>query len=126
MFLLAGCREHHGDTSASVQQSRKSGQFIAEYSIPPGVEVGGYRPIEVWVECVPPSSEHEMIVRLAGPHHGGTMRVRIAGIDEMQYRGIWSERNGPPYERWAAPSPLPDVLTLEREGKSIEIHKKAQ
>ena len=124
IILLTSCGEHHGDTSASVQQSRKNSLLVAEYAIPSGAELGEYRPIEVWVENVPPSSKHEIIVRLAGPHHGGTMRVRIAGLDEMQYRGIWSERNGPPYERWAAPTPLPDVLILERDGKKIEIHKK--
>lgn len=51
------------------------------------------------------------------------MRVRIAGLDEMQYRGIWSERNGPPYERWAAPALLPDTLRLERNGKAVEVEK---
>jgi hypothetical protein len=126
IVLLAGCREHHGDSSASVEQSRKRGVFVAEYLVPPDAQLGEYRPIEVWAETVAPSKEQQIIVRLAGPHHGGAMRVRIAGFDEMQYRGIWSERDSPPYERWAAPNPLPDVLTLERDGKKIEVRRKTK
>jgi hypothetical protein len=37
---------------------------------------------------------------------------------------MWSERNGPPYERWAAPSPLPDTLRLEYNGKAVEIQRR--
>jgi|KBSSwiStaDraftv2_1062776.scaffolds.fasta_scaffold2537713_1 hypothetical protein len=125
-FLLTSCGEHRGDTSASVQQSLKNSLLVAEYVVPSGAKLADYRPIQVWVESVPPTGEHQIIVRLAGPHHGGTMRVRIADIDEMKYRGIWSERNGPPYEHWAAPTPLPDVLTLERQGKKIEIRRRTQ
>ena len=124
-IFCGGCREHHGDSSASVQQSRSKGIFIAEYAVPQTADLGDCRPIEVWVEAAP-SGEQEVIVRLDAPHHGGALRVRIAGFDEMQYRGMWSERNGPPYERWAAPSPLPDKMRLERNGKTIEIQRKTQ
>jgi len=126
MILFSGCREHHGDSSGSVKQSRNRGLFVAEYAVPANAGLGDCRPLEVWVETAPPSGEHQVIVRLDAPHHGGTLRVRIAGFDEMQYRGMWSERNGPPYERWAAPNPLPDVLILERKGKSVEIRRKTQ
>ena len=126
IVLLSGCSERHGDSSASVEQSRKRGVFVAEYLVPHDAQLGEYRPIEVWAETVAPSKEQQIIVRLAGPHHGGAMRVRIAGFDETQYRGIWSERDGPPYERWAAPSPLPDILRLERDGKTVDVPRKAQ
>ena len=126
MFLLIGCRENRGDSSASVQQSRKDGLLVAEYIVPFGADLGEYRPIEVWVETPPGSSEQQIIVRLAGPHHGREPRVQIAGLDDMQYRGIWSERSGPPYERWIAPRPLPDMITLERDGRKIQIQRKAK
>jgi hypothetical protein len=126
MVLLAGCREHYGDSSASVEQSRRRGILVAEYAVPANANFGDYRPIEIWVETVAPSGEQQIIVRLAGPHHGRQPRVRLTGFDETQYRGIRSERDGPPYERWAAPSPLPDILRLERNGKTVEIQKKTQ
>jgi hypothetical protein len=107
-----------------VEQSRKRGAFVAEYLVPHDAQLGEYRPIEVWAETVAPSRGQQIIVRLAGPHHGSQPRVQIAGFDETQYRGIWSERDGPPYERWAAPSPLLDVLTLERDGKKIDVRRK--
>jgi hypothetical protein len=96
---------------------------VAEYAIPANADLGDCRPLQVWVERVQPSGERQIIVRLQMRHHGGAMRVRISGLDEMQYRGIWSERNGPPYERWAALDPLPGVLRLEREGKAVEVQK---
>ena len=123
--LFSGCREHHGDSSASVKQARSRGVFITEYAVPAIADLGDCRPIEVWVETAS-SGGQEIIVRLDAPHHGGALRVRIAGFDEMQYRGMWSERNGPPYERWAAPSPLPAKLRLERNGKTVEIERKTQ
>ena len=118
--LFSACREHQGDSSSSVEQSRERGVLTAEYSIPATEDLGDCRPREVWVENAR-SGEQEIIVRLDAPHHGGAMRVRIAGLDEMHYRGIWSERSGPPYERWAAPSHVPDKLRLERNGKAVEI-----
>jgi hypothetical protein len=123
--LFSACREHQGDSSSSAEQSRKRGLLIAEYSVPATADFGDCRPREVWVETAR-SGEHEVIVRLDAPHHGDAMRVRIAGLDEMQYRGVWSERNGPPYERWAAPKPLPGKLRLERNGKAVEIERKAR
>ena len=44
----------------------------------------------------------------------------------MDYRAIWSERGGPPYEVWVAPNPLPDTLTLERDTKKLELHKRTK
>ena len=114
------------DSSASVRQSRSRGLFIAEYAVPSDAVLGDYRPIEVWAESAPRSTEHWIVVRLKGPHHGGTNRVRIRGFDDTQYRGIWSERNGPPYEMWVAPDPLPDTLSLERDGKHIDVRKRNQ
>ena len=131
--LFLGCREHQepllGPSSASIKQARSRGVFIAEYSVPAIADLGDCRPIEVWVETS--SSERwegqqEIIVRLDANHHGNTPRVRIVGFDEMQYHGMWSEPNGPPYERWAAPSLLPAKLQLERKGKTVEIERKTQ
>ncbi len=124
-ILLGACREPQRPSSSSVEQSRKRGVLIAEYSVPETADLGDCRPREVWVETAR-SGEQEIVVRLDAPHHGGPMRVRIAGLDEMQYRGIWSERNGPPYECWAAPSPLPDKLRLDRNGKMVEIVRKTK
>ena len=124
VVLLSGCSERYRGSSTSVEQSRKKGVFVAEYLVPRGAQLGEYRPLEVWAEASGPAKEQRVILRLAGPHHGHQPRVQITGLDETQYRGVWSERNGPPYERWAAPSPLPDVLTLERGDKKIEIHRK--
>ena len=126
MILSNGCSEHHGNSSFSAKQSRSRKLIIAEYAVPANSDLGDCRPLEVWVETAPPSCEHQIIVRLDAPHLGGALRVRIAGLDEMEYRGMWSERNGPPYERWAAPNPLPDVLRLERNGKTVEIQRKPQ
>lgn len=114
------------DSSASVRQSRSRDLFLAEYTIPDGAVLGDYRPIEIWAESDPQSPERRIVVRLNGPHHGGSIRVGIRGFDATQYRGIWSERNGPPYEMWAAPDPLPDTLKLERNGKQIEVKRRNQ
>jgi len=129
--LFVGCREHQEPrpSSVSIKQARSRGVFIAEYAVPAIADLADCRLIEVWVETS--SSERwegqqEIIVRLDARHHGGAPRVRIAGIDEMQYHGMWSEPNGPPYERWAAPSPLPAKLQLERKGKTVEIERKTQ
>ena len=123
-ILFSACSKDH-ESSSSVAQSRERGVLIAAYSVPATADLGDCRLREVWAETAR-SGEQEIIVRLDAPHHGGAMRVRIAGLDEMQYRGIWSERNGPPYERWAAPSPLPDKLRLERNGKAVEIERKTK
>jgi hypothetical protein len=124
-LLLNGCLSRHGDSSSSVRHSRNRGLLIAEYTVPAEVRLGEYRPVEVWVEKRL-NGNREIIVRLKGPHHGdgNPFRVGIAGLDPQQWEGIWSERNGPPYERWRAPNPLPESLTLVRNGESIEIHLK--
>ena len=122
--LLNGCRVHHGDSSASVKHARSRSAFIAEYAIPANADLGEYRLIEVWVEKSK-YGDQEIVVRLKGLHHGsGAFRVRIAGVDAREWRGVWSERYGPPYERWKAPNPLPDTLRIERDDKFVEVHRK--
>lgn len=39
------------------------------------------------------------------------------------YGQIWSERDGPPYEVWVAPSPLPDVLKFRRDDKEVKVRR---
>lgn len=122
--LFIGCRTHHGDSSASVKQARARGVFITEYAVPANADLGDYHPIEVWVENTA-RGDQEIVVRLQGIHQSGErVRVGIAGFDEEQLLGVWSKRNGPPYERWKAPNPLPDKLRLMRGEKSVEIHRK--
>lgn len=101
--------------------------LITEYAIPANVDLSEYRPIEVWIESSK-ARVQQIVLRLDGPHIGGgdLYRVRIAGTGIEQFRGIWSERDGPPYVCWTAPNPIPDALTLEYEGKSVEIHRKNQ
>lgn len=122
-ILLVGCGEHTRDSSSSIREAKTKGIFVAEYVVPPNADLGDCRPVEIWVEEVIPSGKRQIVVRLQMRHHGGALRVRIAGLDEMDYLGIWSERNGPPYERWAAPDPLPLILRLERNGKAVEVRK---
>jgi hypothetical protein len=73
IVLLSGCGERRGDSSASVEQSRKRGVFVAEYLVPPDAQLGGYRPIEVWAETVAPSKEQQIIIRLAWQARNLTM-----------------------------------------------------
>ena len=64
-----------------------------------------------------------LVVRLKGPHVDREPRVRIRGLDDVEYRRIWSERDGPPYEVWLAPNPLPDVLKFYRGDKEVEVRR---
>ncbi|MHA3774509.1 hypothetical protein ACXR0O_23540 [Verrucomicrobiota bacterium sgz303538] len=126
-LLLAACdREGEYPSSASVKHSRSRGILVAEYNVPAGAALERYRPVEVWVEFIPDSTERQLVVRLDGPHVDREPRVRIRGIDDSYYRFLWSERNGPPYEMWKAPEPLPDVLTLERGGDKVQLERRSK
>ena len=121
---LGGCkRDADRPSSSSVTQSRERGLFIANYAVPSAADLGDYRPLEVWAEQHPASGEQRLVVRLKGPHVDTEPRVRVVGLDDSRYRSIWSERDGPPYEMWSAPSPLPEFFRLERGGKEIEARR---
>ena len=125
MVLAVGCARPHGDSSASVTDARRRGLLVAEYAVPSDVDLDRYRVLEVWAEHVPARGDTQLVVRLQGPHHGGWHRVQIVGLDdEAHYRGIWSERGGPPYERWTPPLPLPATLTLTRNGRRVQVEKR--
>ena len=108
---LAGCDRRSGTrpSSSSAAESHSGGLFVAGFDVPADTDLGDYRLIETWVERHPNSGEQRLVVRLKGPHVDREPRVRIAGLDDLHYRGIWSQRDGPPYEVWLAPTPLPDV-----------------
>ena len=122
LVLISRCGARDGGSSStSVEQSRDRGVLVAEYRVPAGAALGPYRPAQVWVENHSASGERRLVIRLDGPHVDTEPRVRVAGLDDTQYRGVWSERNGAPYEVWAAPDPLPAVITLERGGTRIDL-----
>lgn len=126
LFVLAGCSRYHGDSAASAADARKRGVLVAEYAVPSDADLGPYRVLEVWAESLPSGGDTQLVVRLQGPHHGGSHRVQIAGLDESHYRGIWSERGGPPYERWTAPQPLLNILTLTRDDQQVQVERRTQ
>ena len=123
--LLVGCgRETEGRPSSwSIGESRERGLLVAGFDIPAEADLGDYRLLETWVERDPASSELQLVVRLKGPHVDDEPRVRIRGIEDSHYRRIWSERNGPPYEVWLAPIPIPDVLKIYRDDKEVEVRR---
>ena len=89
--------------------------------MPTNADLGRYQPIEVWVE-----RSDRLVVRLKGPHVDTEPRVQVQGLTDTDYRTIWSERGGPPYEIWAAPKPLPDKLVLERDNQKLELQKRTK
>ena len=130
VFMLVGCSASHDQRySRSVKQSRRRGDFVAEYRVPDSTQLGRYRPVEVWVESVSrrDGDENTIVVRLRGPHADSEPRVHIVGrrIQE-DYRGIWSERNGPPYEAWAAPEPLPETLVLSNDSVVVVLARETK
>ncbi len=125
LVLIVGCQRYY-QTSVSVDHSRKRGLLNAEYAIPNDGDLGEYQVLEVWAETDRDSAEQHLVVRLKGPHHDTEPRVHIVGLDETQYRSIWSERNGPPYEVWAAPYPLPNVLRLKRGDKQVNLIRREE
>ena len=122
---LAGCEREAGPrpSSSSAAQSRERGLFVAGFDVPADADLGEYRLLEAWVERHPDSGEQRLVMRLKGPHVDREPRLRIAGLNDLQYRSIWSERNGPPYEVWLAPDPLPDALKIQRGDKEIEVRR---
>jgi len=124
LAAFSGC-EHQAGTrpsSSTAAQSRDRGLLVAAFKVPADADLGDYRLIETWVERHE-SGEHRLVVRLQGSHVDQEPRVRIVGLDDLKYRTIWSERNGPPYEVWLAPSPLPDVLNFQRGDKEVEVRR---
>jgi hypothetical protein len=123
-FMLGGCSSReHGSSSTSAKRSRDRGLFVAEYVVPKAADLGRYRVIESWVETSPRSGDRQLVVRLKGPHVDEEPRVRVVGADDSRYRGLWSERDGPPYEMWSVSDPLPEVIGLERESRRIELRR---
>jgi hypothetical protein len=120
IVFLVGCHQHY-QTSDSVDHARKRGLLIADYVVPDDANLGEYQVLEVWAETDRESGTQQLIVRLKGPHHGTEPRVQIAEPGNVQYLSIWSKRNGPPYEVWAAPDPIPEVLKLQRGNRTIEL-----
>ena len=106
-----------------MEHSRNRGLLSAEYVVPADAEFGEYRIIEVWTETDPDSQTTQLIVRLRGPHHGTEPRVTIVAPKNVRYLSAWSEPNGPPYEVWAVPEPLPEVLKMHRD-KIIELRRR--
>ena len=123
--LNACTSQSRGSSSWSVKDSRSRGLLVTEYILPPDANLGDYRVIEVWIESTTGSSDRQIVVRLQGPHVGQEPRVRVVGREALHYRSIWSRRDGPPYETWTAPDPLPEVLMLERDGKRIELRMRS-
>jgi hypothetical protein len=120
---LIGCDGGSGTrpSSSSASESKNRGLFVAGFDVPADADLGEYRLVETWVERHPDSGEQRLVVRLKGPHVDREPRVRIAGLDDLQYRSIWSERDGPPYEVWLAPTPLPEVLKFRRHDKEVQV-----
>ena len=103
----------------SVEDAESRGLLIAEYAVPENAKLGPYEPLEVWIE-----EDHKLVVRLKGPHVDAEPRVHVRGLTDKDYRSSWSERDGPPYEVWRAPDPIPDTLLLQRNSESIELHRR--
>ena len=121
--LSAGC-QRYSQTSVSVEDARSHSVLRAEYSVPSNADLGDYKVLEVWAETDRESGEQQLIVRLKGPHHGSTPNVQVVGYEQSQYLSTWSERNGPPYEVWLAPDPLPESLSLQHGDNRIELTRR--
>lgn len=128
-LLIAGCEDPppKGPSSASVAHADDRGILVGEYHVPPGTKIGKYEILELWIERHEGMEENRLVVRLNGPHVDSEPRVRIEGLDDVEdYRHIWSERSGPPYEVWAAPEPVPDHLTLVGQDRKVTIRLKTK
>ncbi|WP_146408587.1 hypothetical protein [Allorhodopirellula heiligendammensis] len=121
LLLFVGCNRRRGSSSYSVEDARSRGILVTEYAVADGAKLGHYTPLEVWIE-----DDRKLVVRLKGPHVDREPRVNIQGLTDLDYRAIWSERDGPPYEVWLAPDPIPDTLVLQREEESIIIHSRKE
>lgn len=108
-------------SSNSVQHARDQGVLVAEYVVAAEAELGEYRPLEVWIENRGKREGPQLVVRLNGPHVDKEPRIRIDGLSLEQYRHIWSERNGPPYEVWAHPDEPPNSFVLRSGSSHIEV-----
>ena len=121
MLLIAlGCDARRvGSSSISTEDARNRGVLVAEYTVPDNAELGQYQPLQVWIE-----NDRKLVVRLKGPHHDSEPRVNVRGRTASDYLSIWSERDGPPYEVWLAPDPIPDTIVLERDSKLLELRRR--
>jgi hypothetical protein len=121
---LSACGSRSMPSSDSIAHAESNALLIARY-VPVGeTALEGYEVREVWAERSERYKSDIIVVRLGGSHYGDEPRVRLRGMKEFDYLTIWSERDGPPYEIWKAPIPLPSTLVLEREGKEIILEKK--
>lgn len=128
-FSLVGCDDtpQSGSSSGSAEQAKKRGILIAQYNVPSNAQLGKYTVKQIWIERHRSSGEDRLVVRLKGPHVDSEPRVNVDGLDyDEDYRSIWSERGGPPYEVWLAPSPLRDPLVLSREKQALELPLKTK
>ena len=119
LLLSIGCGRRVGSSSFSIGDAKSRGVLIAEYVVPSGAQLGNYKPLQVWIE-----DDRKLVIRLKGPHVDSEPRVNVRGLTDQDYRSTWSERNGPPYEVWLAPDPIPDIIVLERDSESIELHRR--
>lgn len=123
-LALVGCdgTPKSGASSGSAEQAKKRGILIAQYDVPINGKLDKYLIRQVWIERHGSSNEDRLVVRLEGPHVDSEPRVKVYGLDYYEdYRSIWSERGGPPYEVWLAPSPLVDPLILSRNGQALKL-----
>jgi len=115
----------NGSSSGSVDQARRRGILVAQYDVPPSSKLGQYTLVEAWIERSSEGNETRLVIRLKGPHVDHQPRVEVTGLDYMEdYRHIWSEPGGSPYEVWAAPMPPSNPLVLTREGTEVKLHLK--
>jgi hypothetical protein len=119
LLVCVGCSRRTGSSSYSADDARSRGILVAEYTIAPDAKLDPYTPLEVWIE-----DGRKLVVRLKGPHVDTEPRVKIQGLTDREYRSIWSERDGPPYEVWIAPDPIPDTLILQRGENSTVVRRR--
>lgn len=122
VLFTVGCNGARvGSSSYSVEDATSRGVLIAEYSVPEGAKLGPYEPVQVWIE-----DDRKLVIRLKGPHVDTEPRVNVLGLTDRDYRTIWSERDGPPYEVWLAPDPIPETIVLERESVTLRLGLRVQ
>lgn len=119
LSLCVACNREERVSSHSIDDARARGVLMAEYAIAEGVKLGDYTPLEVWIE-----DEGTLVVRLKGPHVDAEPRVQIQGLNHLDYRCVWSERNGWPYEIWLAPDPIPETLELKRGQQATIVRRR--
>jgi len=82
LLLICGCGAPGvGSSSRSIAEAEARGILTVEYAIPTHAEIGGYRPLEVWIE-----DPRRLVVRLKRPHVDSEPRVNVCGLMEHDYR----------------------------------------